>query len=91
MKCRATEFISNTTKNPLVSGANVTTRSDDRIFNSDSRVTMRKLAQSNDYFASRCSILLERMLNTVSKEVVLTEPIDYYPVKPRAAQIDVNA
>ncbi|KAK4079054.1 CAZyme family AA2 [Trichoderma harzianum] len=87
----ATEFISNTTKNPLVSGANVTTRSDDRIFNSDGRVTMRKLAQSNDYFASRCSTLLERMLNTVPKEVVLTEPIDYYPVKPRAAQVDINA
>ncbi|KAL7781097.1 heme peroxidase [Trichoderma afarasin] len=87
----ATEFISNTTMNPLASGVNVTTRSDERIFNSDGRVTMRKLAESNDYFTSRCSILLERMLNTVPKEVVLTEPIDYYPVKPRAAQIDINA
>ncbi|KAL7943587.1 heme peroxidase [Trichoderma barbatum] len=86
----ATEFISNTTQNPLVSGVNVTTQSDECIFNLDSGVTMRKLAESNDYFISRCSILLERMLNTVPQNVVLTEPINFYPVKPRFTCTDIN-
>lgn len=61
------EVISYTTQNPLVSGVIVTTRSDERIFDSDNRVTMCKLAESNNYFISRCSSLLERILNHGTK------------------------
>jgi hypothetical protein len=40
---RATEYIKGTTKNPLVVGPNVTTRSDARIFSSDGNSTMKAL------------------------------------------------
>lgn len=43
---------------------------------------MANMAASNDYFASTCGTLLERMINTVPKEVVLSDVIDPYPVKP---------
>jgi hypothetical protein len=39
--CRATEYISGTTQNPLVVGLNDTTNSDKRIFGSDGNNTMR--------------------------------------------------
>jgi hypothetical protein len=39
--CSATEYITDTTKNPLVVGFNDTTNSDKRIFGSDGNVTMR--------------------------------------------------
>jgi hypothetical protein len=86
---RATEFINNTTTNPLVAGQNVTTRSDFRIFSSDSGDMMRNMAASNDFFLSTCNTLLERMLNTVPKNVVLTDPVEFYPVKPSFMDVAV--
>ncbi|KAK7038552.1 peroxidase [Favolaschia claudopus] len=79
----ATEYISGTTQNPLVSGHNDTTNSDKRIFMSDGNVTMRAFADSPSVFASTCSTLFARMLDTVPKETKLTEVITPMPVKPR--------
>lgn len=72
-----------------MSGHNATTRSDMRIFSSDGGVTMGKMAASKDFFLSTCNTLLERMINTVPKGVALTEPIEFYPVKPRFLNVDL--
>ncbi|KAH8883387.1 heme peroxidase [Thozetella sp. PMI_491] len=87
----ATEYVANTSGNPLVSGSNITTRSDFRIFNADGGVMMGDMAASNDYFISTCTALLERMINTVPKDVALTDPIAHYSVKPWITKIGVNA
>ncbi|KAJ7082842.1 heme peroxidase [Mycena belliarum] len=78
----ATEYISGTTTNPLVAGANDTTNSDKRIFASDGNVTMKSFADSAEVFASTCGSLLARMLDTVPRGVNLTEVIQPVPVKP---------
>ncbi|KAJ7748379.1 heme peroxidase [Mycena metata] len=72
---RVKEYLDGTTENVLVVGSNVTTRSDLRIFSSDSNVTMQSLA-SPDTFNQVCSDLIGRMLDTVPSTVTLTEPIE---------------
>jgi hypothetical protein len=74
--------VSGQTVDPLVVGPNVTTRSDARIFASDGNATMRALAQSPSLFASTCASLLARMLDTVPRNVTLTEVVEPLPVKP---------
>ncbi|EEB91335.1 hypothetical protein MPER_10319 [Moniliophthora perniciosa FA553] len=74
-----TEYLSGITNNPLVIGPNTTTNSDLRIFSSDKNVTMQSIA-SPDSFSKTCSSLFERMINTVPKDVKLSEvvePIEY--------------
>ncbi|KAJ7496653.1 heme peroxidase [Mycena latifolia] len=83
----ATEYISGTTQNPLVVGLNDTTNSDKRIFGSDGNVTMQAFANSAELFASTCSDLFARMLNTVPRGVQLTEVITPLPVKPSSLQL----
>ena len=78
----AQEFVSNSSKNVLVVGANETTRSDLRIFNADGGDLMRKMAASPEFFAQTCQNLLERMINTVPKGVKLTEIVNPIRVKP---------
>ncbi|KAJ7811903.1 heme peroxidase [Mycena olivaceomarginata] len=56
----ATEYISGTTQNPLVVGANDTTNSDKRIFASDGNATI--FAKSPELFASTCATLFARPL-----------------------------
>ncbi|KAJ7189237.1 heme peroxidase [Mycena filopes] len=80
----ATEYISGTTQNPLVVGFNDTTNSDKRIFGSDGNVTMTSFANSPDLFASTCSALFARMLDTVPSGVQLSDVITPLPVKPAA-------
>ncbi|KAJ7728259.1 heme peroxidase [Mycena metata] len=78
----AMEYISGTTKNPLVVGMNNTTNSDKRIFGSDGNATMASFAKSPELYASTCATLFARMLDTVPKGVELTEVITPLPVKP---------
>ncbi|KAF7362631.1 Peroxidase [Mycena venus] len=78
----ATEYISGTTQNPLVVGANDTTNSDKRIFASDRNVTMKSFADSPDLFTSTCATLFARMLDTVPSDVELTDVIEPLPIKP---------
>uniref|UniRef100_A0A0W0FXI1 Peroxidase n=1 Tax=Moniliophthora roreri TaxID=221103 RepID=A0A0W0FXI1_MONRR len=67
-----TEYLSGTTNNPLVVGPNMTTNSDFRIFSSDGNVTMQRY----DSFSKTCSSLFERMINTVPKDVKLSEVVE---------------
>ncbi|KAF7336114.1 Peroxidase [Mycena venus] len=83
----ATEYISGTTQNPLVVGANDTTNSDKRIFSSDGNATMLSFANSPELFASTCADLLARMVDTVPRGVQLTEVIKPLLVKPAAVQL----
>ncbi|KAJ7111057.1 heme peroxidase [Mycena epipterygia] len=78
----AMEYISGTTKDPLVVGMNDTTNSDKRIFGSDGNATMASFAKSPELYASTCATLFARMLDTVPKGVELTEVITPLPVKP---------
>ncbi|KAH7303941.1 WSC domain-containing protein [Stachybotrys elegans] len=84
-----TEFLANTTKNPLVVAANDTVNSDKRIFESDGRKTMQKLAEG-DNFQSMCADIFERMINTVPSDVQLTDVIVPYDVKPTISQLSLN-
>ncbi|KAJ6483278.1 heme peroxidase [Mycena sanguinolenta] len=70
-----TEYLDGTTENVLVIGANITTRSDLRIFSSDGNVTMQSLA-SADTFNAVCGDLIGHMINTVPSTVTLTDPIE---------------
>ncbi|KAK1228979.1 hypothetical protein PQX77_007968, partial [Marasmius sp. AFHP31] len=69
-----TGYLNGTTPNPLVVTSNVTLRPDLRAFASDGNVTMQRLAQGNN-LDTTCASLIERMINTVPKDVQLTEPI----------------
>ncbi|KAJ6447905.1 heme peroxidase [Mycena vitilis] len=75
----ATEYISDTTGNPLVVGLNETTNSDKRIFASDGNVTMKSFAGDPKLFGKTCSELIARMIDTVPKGVQLTEVIEPLP------------
>ncbi|KAJ7924129.1 heme peroxidase [Mycena leptocephala] len=69
------EYLDGSTQNVLVTGSNVTTRSDLRIFSRDGNATMQRMA-SPDAFNQICMNLIDRMLNTVPSTVTLTEPIE---------------
>ncbi|KAI0095735.1 heme peroxidase [Hypoxylon sp. NC0597] len=87
----AKQFVANTTQNPLAFGHNETTRSDFRIFNADGGDMIRRMADSQRFFWDTCTTLLERMLNTVPKDVQLTDIIQPIRIKPNNLFITVNA
>lgn len=62
-------------------------RTDSRIFGSDGNATMRTFAEDPAYFSAQCATLLERMINTVPKEITLSEVIVPYPVKPQGLSL----
>ncbi|KAJ7851197.1 heme peroxidase [Mycena leptocephala] len=86
----AKEYISGTTQNPLVVGANDTTNSDKRIFGSDGNVTMSSFANSLELYTSTCADLFARMLNTVPSDVQLTDVIAPLPVKPSNVELTMS-
>jgi hypothetical protein len=59
---------------PLVVGFNQTTNSDLRIFSSDGNSTIEAMV-SPQSFEDTCYAIFERMLDTVPKSVVLSDPI----------------
>lgn len=75
---------------PMVTSDNLTVRSDLRLYESDSNSTMKKLAQSKDYFFSTCNSLFERMINTIPKEVQLSEVVRPITVKPVNFTFDIT-
>ncbi|KAF7347937.1 Peroxidase [Mycena venus] len=83
-----TQYLDGTTDNLLVIGAdgNTTLSSDLRVFSSDGNVTMQSLA-SPQKFASTCATLLGRMIDTVPRNVTLTDFIDPLPVKVAGVQL----
>lgn len=56
--------------------------SDSRVFSLDRNVTMKAFAKSSTLFNATCGKLFERLIDTVPREVVLSDPIVPYPVKP---------
>ncbi|KAJ7877785.1 heme peroxidase [Mycena leptocephala] len=86
----ATEYISGTTQNPLVVGLNDTTNSDKRIFGSDGNVTMLSFANSPELFASTCAELFAKMIDTVPRDVQLTDVLTPLPVKPIIAGFNLD-
>ncbi|KAK7039880.1 peroxidase [Favolaschia claudopus] len=86
----ATEYMSGTTENPLVVGMNDTTNSDKRIFESDGNVTMKSFADSPSLFASTCSTLIARMIDTVPKQTQLTDVLTPLPIKPADIRLDLR-
>ncbi|KAF9481494.1 heme peroxidase [Pholiota conissans] len=78
----ASEYLAGTTRNPLVVAANVTLRSDARIFNSDGGATLRSLVASSPAQAlASCNNVLAKMLEGVPKETVFTETVKILPAK----------
>lgn len=65
-------------------------RSDARIFNSDNKAEISRLAASANDFDKTCSRLMEKMVNTVPKAVKLSAPIMPMPVKPISLFATVN-
>ncbi|KAF8163594.1 L-ascorbate oxidase [Crassisporium funariophilum] len=81
-----TEYLDGTTKNVLVVSPNKTMVADLRVFESDGNSTMRSLADKNVY-ASECQTMLTRMLDTVPKDVTLTDEITLLPAKVNGGQL----
>lgn len=75
---------------PLVTSFNETSRSDLRLYESDGNKTMKTLGQSREYFFSKCRELYQRMIDTVPKEVVLSQVITPIGIKPVNTTFDVD-
>lgn len=84
----ASEYVSGQSTDPLVVGPSnsVGRASDFRVFNSDGNATISAMANPTT-FRSVCKTLLQKMIDVVPAEVVLTDPIVPYDVKPTALQL----
>lgn len=78
-----TEYLDDNTTNPLVVGPAVGEGkdSDSRIFNSDSNVTVKAMADPHQ-FQDVCRKVLQKMIEAVPKGVTLSQPIEPYTIKP---------
>ncbi|OTA96545.1 hypothetical protein M434DRAFT_373620 [Hypoxylon sp. CO27-5] len=87
------EYIDNTGARggPLVTSFNETSRSDLRLYESDSNKTMLELYAQGDEFQDTCVNLLSRMLNTVPSSVQLQPAITPALLKPINVTWDVTS
>lgn len=76
-----TEYLDNSTLNPLIRNVNDTLNSDKRVFAADDNATMNMLADPI-YFKAQCETLFGRMLDTVPNDVSLSEPLVPADVRP---------
>ncbi|KAF8175885.1 hypothetical protein K438DRAFT_1979397 [Mycena galopus ATCC 62051] len=89
--CGATEYIADTTQNPLAVGFNGTTNSDGRIFESDGNATMhREITDCSKPIMDLTDHLYARMLDTVPYDVELSDVITPMPVKPDNAVLTMD-
>ncbi|KAI1136418.1 heme peroxidase [Hypoxylon sp. FL0543] len=86
------EYIDNTGARggPLVTSFNETSRSDLRLYESDSNKTMLELYAQGDGFQDTCVNLLSRMINTVPSRVQLQPAITAALIKPINVTWDVT-
>lgn len=70
---------------------NESSRSDLRLYESDNNATMIALANQGDGFLSTCATLLQRMIETVPKNVVLSDVVSPMDVKPVNVTLDFDA
>jgi hypothetical protein len=73
---------------PLVTSFNESSRSDLRLYESDGNATMYQLYEQEESFLNTCVPLMQRMVETVPKEVVLSDIISPMAVKPVNATFD---
>ncbi|KAL8830944.1 MAG: hypothetical protein Q9191_001152 [Dirinaria sp. TL-2023a] len=87
------EYLSGTGQRggPLVTTTNETERSDLRLYASDDNRTMENLGQSKDQFASTCTDLLARMIDTVPAEVSLTPQIKPSDIRLTKPFLDISS
>ncbi len=85
-----TAYLNGTTTDPLVVGANPAAYSDGRIFDLNNKQTIAAMADP-DKFASVCSTVLAKMVNTVPRGVQLSDVIAPYELKPTNVQLNVAA
>jgi hypothetical protein len=76
---------------PLVTSFNITSRSDLRLYESDNNATMIELATQGQGFLNTCSTLLQRMIETVPKGVVLSDVIKPMALKPINSTLDFDS
>ncbi|KAL2197417.1 hypothetical protein P885DRAFT_77108 [Corynascus similis CBS 632.67] len=88
----ATEYVSGTTKNPLVVGASIGVgrNSDFKVYNSDQNATINTLTDPT-VFRETCQAMLQKMIDVVPDGVTLTDPIAPYAVKPVDMQLTLNS
>lgn len=75
---------------PLVTSFNISSRSDLRLYESDQNATMHKLAKQGQSFLGLCSTLLQRMIETVPSNVVLSDLVSPIEIKPINASLDFD-
>ena len=78
---------------PLVTTGNATVNSDYRIYNSDNNGTMTRLSQSASYFSGQCSVIFQRMIETVPGSVSLSpvvDPTSSTNLKPYSVALDID-
>ncbi|ETN41630.1 uncharacterized protein HMPREF1541_03566 [Cyphellophora europaea CBS 101466] len=85
----AVEYVSNTTRNPLVTGPNDSFRSDKIIFTIDHDKTIKQLTDAQT-FQNECKIIMQKMIDTVPGSVTLSEPIQVYDVKPGSLSLALS-
>ena len=76
---------------PLVTSFNDSSRSDLRLYESDSNATMIRLANQGAGFLDTCTGLLQRMIEVVPSNVKLSGVISPMQVKPINATLDFDA
>ncbi|KAL8825896.1 MAG: hypothetical protein Q9191_004136 [Dirinaria sp. TL-2023a] len=84
----ASEYAAGKSTDPLVVGPSIASgrASDARVFGADGNVTIKALANPAT-FASRCSTMLQKMIEVVPSGTTLTDPIVPYEIKPDKLQL----
>jgi len=88
-----TEYLGNTTTNPLVVGPSVALNqhSDFKVFNSDKNVTMKAMADPTS-FSNVCKAVFQKMIDVVPSGVTLSAlPVTPYTVKPVNIQLTLQS
>jgi hypothetical protein len=76
---------------PLVTSFNISSRSDLRLYESDNNLTMIALGEQGTGFLNTCVGLLQRMIETVPKSIVLSDVVTPMEVKPINASLDFDS
>jgi hypothetical protein len=86
-----TEYVAGNTTNPMVVGPSIqaTRNSDFKVFNIDGNETISGMVEP-ETFRSICATVLRKMIEVVPDDVVLTDPIQPYAVKPVDMQLTLN-
>ncbi|KAF2758684.1 heme peroxidase [Pseudovirgaria hyperparasitica] len=85
-----TEYLDNSSRNPLLRNTNDTLNSDKRVFAADGNVTMNKLADAT-YYKAQCESVFTRMLDLVPSDVTLSEPLQPADIRPYITKYQLSS